>query len=54
MTSQTSSLKIPNLILELQYGLMIINFDRVHVHTNTHAHILNMLVKNYSLTEVNT
>ena len=56
MTSQASSLKITNLILELQYGLMAINFDRAHVHTHTHTHThtLNKLVKNYSLTEVNT
>ena len=38
ITSQVFSLKITNLILELQYGLMVINFDRAHVHTHTHAH----------------
>ena len=48
------SLKITNLILELQYGLMVINFDRAHVHTHTRTHILSKLVKNYCLTEVNT
>ena len=52
ITSQAFSLKITNLILELQYGLMVINFDRAHVHTRTH--ILSKLVKNYCLTEVNT
>ena len=39
ITSQAFSLKITNLILELQYGLMVINFDRAHVHTHTHTHI---------------
>ena len=48
ITSQAFSLKITNLILELQYGLMVINFDHAHVH------ILSKLVKNYCLTEVNT
>ena len=38
ITSQAFSLKITNLILELQYGLMVINFDRAHVHTHTHTH----------------
>ena len=38
ITSQVFSRKITNLILELQYGLMVINFDRAHVHTHTHAH----------------
>ena len=38
ITSQAFSLKITNFILELQYGLMVINFDRAHVHTHTHAH----------------
>ena len=38
ITSQAFSLKITNLILELQYGLMVINFDRANVHTHTHAH----------------
>ena len=47
ITSQAFSLKITNLILELQYGLMVINFDRAHVHTHTHTHILSKLVKNY-------
>ena len=37
ITSQAFSLKITNLILELQYGLMVINFDRAHVHTHTHT-----------------
>ena len=52
ITSQAFSLKITNLILELQYGLMVINFDRAHVHTHTHTrtHILSKLVKNYCLT----
>ena len=54
ITSQAFSLKITNLILELQYGLMVINFDRAHVHTHTRTHILSKLVKNYCLTEVNT
>ena len=54
ITSQAFSLKITNLILELQYGLMVINFDRTHVHTHTCTHILSKLVKNYCLTEVNT
>ena len=52
ITSQAFSLKITNLILELQYGLMVINFDRAHVHTHTRTHILSKLVKNYCLTEV--
>ena len=38
ITSQAFSLKITNLILELQYGLMVINFDRAHVHTHTRTH----------------
>ena len=38
ITSQAFSLKITNLILELQYGLMVINFDRAHVHTHAHTH----------------
>ena len=38
ITSQVFSLKITNLILELQYGFMVINFDRAHVHTHTHTH----------------
>ena len=50
ITSQAFSLKITNLILELQYGLMVINFDRAHVHTHTRTHILSKLVKNYCLT----
>ena len=62
ITSQAFSLKITNLILEFQYGLMVINFDRAHVHTHTHTHthehtrthILSKIVKNYCLTEVNT
>ena len=54
ITSQAFSLKITNLILELQYGLMVINSDRTHVHTHTRTHILSKLVKNYYLTEVNT
>ena len=54
ITSQAFSLKITNLILELQYGLMVINFDRAHVHTHTRTHILSKLVKNYCLTEANT
>lgn len=37
ITSQAFSLKITNLILELQYGLMVINFD-AHTYTHTHAH----------------
>ena len=52
ITSQAFSLKITNLILELQYGLMVINFDRAHVHTHTRTLILSKLVKNYCLTEV--
>ena len=32
ITSQASSLKITTLILELQYGFMVINFDRAHTH----------------------
>ena len=52
ITSQAFSLKITNLILELQYGLMVINFDRAHVHTHTRTHILSKLVKNYCLAEV--
>ena len=52
ITSQAFSLKITNLILELQYGLMVINFDRAHTHARTH--ILSKLVKNYCLTKVNT
>ena len=52
ITSQAFSLKITNFILELQYGLMVINFDRAHVHTHTRTHILSKLVKNYCLTEV--
>ena len=43
ITSQAFSLKITNLILELQYGLMVINFDRAHVHTHTRTHILSKL-----------
>ena len=39
ITSQAFSLKITNLILELQYGLMVINFDRAHVHTHTYIYI---------------
>ena len=31
ITSQASSLKITNLMLILQYGLMVINFDCVHI-----------------------
>ena len=54
ITSQAFSLKITNLILELQYGLMVINFDHAHVHTHTRTHILSKLVKNYCLIEVNT
>ena len=56
ITSQAFSLKITNLILELQYGPMVINFDCAHVHTRTRTrtHILSKLVKNYCLTEVNT
>ena len=38
ISSQAFSLKITNLLLELQYGLMVINFDRAHVHTHTHIH----------------
>ena len=52
ITSQAFSLKITNLILELRYGLMVINFDRAHVHTHTRTLILSKLVKNYCLTEV--
>ena len=37
ITSQAFSLKITNLLLELQYGLMVINFDRTHVYTHTHT-----------------
>ena len=54
ITSQAFSLKITNLILELQYGLMVINFDRAHLHTRIRTLILSKLVKNYCLTEVNT
>ena len=54
ITSQAFSLKITNLILELQYGLMVINFDHAHVHTHARTLILSKLVKNYCLTEVNT
>ena len=55
ITSQAFSLeKITNLILELQYGLEVINFDRAHVHTHTCTHILSKLVKNYCRTEVYT
>ena len=32
-------LKNSYFILELQYGLMIINFDRAHVHAHTRTHI---------------
>ena len=39
ITSQAFSLKITNLILELQYGLMVINFDRAHVHTHIYIYI---------------
>ena len=38
IASQASSLKITNLLLELQYGLIIINFDRAHVHTDAHPY----------------
>ena len=50
ITSQAFSLKITNLILELQYGLMVINFDRAHVHTHTRTHILSKLCAPFSLT----
>ena len=37
ITSQASSLKITNLILELQYGLMVITLT-AHTYTHTHTH----------------
>ena len=37
ITSQAFSLKITNLILELQYGLMVITLT-AHTYTHTHAH----------------
>ena len=38
ITSQASSLKTTNLILELQYGLNVINFESAHVHTHALTH----------------
>ena len=49
ITSQAFSLKITNLILELQCGLMVINFDRAHVHTRTHTHTHTQKKKKHTL-----
>ena len=39
MTSQASSIKITYLVLELQYGFMVINFERALVHTHTSKYL---------------
>ena len=50
ITSQAFSLKITNLILELQYGLMVIHFDRAHVHTRSRIEIIrNFGVMDYKI-----
>ena len=45
ITSQAFSLKITNLILELQYGLMVINFEYRLLITETRITYQNLGVK---------
>ena len=45
ITSQAFSLKITNLILELQYGLMVINFEYRLLITETRINYQNLGVK---------